>query len=39
MSFSKGAGADGYVFDSHFMYFFHNHVYNQVTIAEMMMET
>ena len=26
------------IFMIHFMYFFHDHIYNQVTIAEMMME-
>ena len=39
MCFSKRACTDGNIFDPHIVDFLHNHVYDQISITEMMVET
>ena len=39
MRFPKRAGTNGNIFNTHFMDFFHHHIYNQITIPEMMMKS
>ena len=39
MCLSKGTCTDGDILDTHFMYFFHNHIYHQITFPEMMVKS
>ena len=39
MRFPQRTGTNGNIFNTHFMDFFHHHIYNQITIPEMMMKS
>ena len=39
MRFPQRTGTNGNIFNTHFMDFFHHHIYSQITIPEMMMKS